>query len=155
MYTEEPLLRWLTDFLRLAAPCYLLGLSQWVRYSYALHVTWSPNKPWRSTSIFNLWFHGSQGGCPRKRHFGILRKTESYTLGISNLRNRNLRGFHSTTSRNSEESVSFLYTEFECYWSGSGLDRDSMRSVDQDLANMAGSGPGFYKSGSETPLRLL
>ncbi len=26
-------------------------------YSCAHHVTWSPNKPWRSTSIFNLWFY--------------------------------------------------------------------------------------------------
>jgi hypothetical protein len=25
-------------------------------YSCAHHVTWSPNKLWRSTSIFNLWF---------------------------------------------------------------------------------------------------
>jgi hypothetical protein len=24
-------------------------------YSWAHHVTWSPNKLWRSTSIFNLW----------------------------------------------------------------------------------------------------
>jgi hypothetical protein len=27
-------------------------------YSCAHHVTWSPNKLWRSTSIFNLWVQG-------------------------------------------------------------------------------------------------
>ncbi len=30
------------------------GLSQWV-YSCVHHVTWIPNKLWRSNSIFNLW----------------------------------------------------------------------------------------------------
>jgi hypothetical protein len=28
-------------------------------YSCAHHLTWSPNKLWRSTSIFNLWFTSS------------------------------------------------------------------------------------------------
>ncbi len=46
----------------------------------------------------------------------------------------------------------FLCTELQCYGSGSGLDRYLMGSVDPFLAKMAGSGPGFYKSGSETPL---
>ncbi len=32
----------------------LRGLSQWVQLC-TYHVTWSPNKLWRSTSIFNLW----------------------------------------------------------------------------------------------------
>jgi hypothetical protein len=29
-------------------------------YSCAHHVTWSPNKLWRSTSIFNLWEKGKE-----------------------------------------------------------------------------------------------
>ncbi len=28
-------------------------------YSYANHVTWSPNKLWISTSVFNLWYYRS------------------------------------------------------------------------------------------------
>jgi hypothetical protein len=30
-------------------------------YSCAHHVTWRPNKLWRSTSIFNLWSSSLQG----------------------------------------------------------------------------------------------
>ncbi len=30
-------------------------------YSCAHHVTWSPNKLWRSNSIFNLWYYLTQG----------------------------------------------------------------------------------------------
>ncbi len=30
-------------------------------YSCAHHVTWSPNKLWRSTSIFNLWYKPKGG----------------------------------------------------------------------------------------------
>ncbi len=33
----------------------LRGVSQWVLYSCVHHVTFSPNKLWISTSIFNLW----------------------------------------------------------------------------------------------------
>ncbi len=37
----------------------LLGLSSANEYSCAHHVTWGPNKLWRYTSIFNLWFLSS------------------------------------------------------------------------------------------------
>ncbi len=33
----------------------LWGLSQWVCTALAHHVTWRPNKLWRSTSTFTLW----------------------------------------------------------------------------------------------------
>ncbi len=43
-------------------------------YSCAHHVTWSPNKLWRSTSIFNLWFmvyHVARVQLLGKRHKNI------------------------------------------------------------------------------------
>jgi hypothetical protein len=38
-------------------------------YSIAHHVTWSPNKLWRSTSIFNLCLQPSKYACMNSRSF--------------------------------------------------------------------------------------
>jgi hypothetical protein len=38
-------------------------------YSCAQHVTWSPNKLWRSTSILNLWLRRDLGPQPKRRFY--------------------------------------------------------------------------------------